>query len=402
MIGDREKCIRAKEVYVKMIAYLLFIVFLGLLLIPGPLFTLWNIWNLVLRREHTGKFEALAFAVGILYSFLLYGIWSPRFWEESIYPSQDMASLHEPFSREHILTLLTLMAVGLVSYAYLKSKKEKAAPLAAVLSMAGVYIGIFVNLAVMVQLFGSISAQLPFGNSMPCDVLLMMLVPFNYLLLAVDLLVRVIRAQSRKLQERAQMTEGGSGAESEPYKSRILNNCSRILAESGSWAVYALLLTLPLLCIVIVMLLLFGQQPDSAIRAFTETSDWSLSTKISPPPVILDSHYLCTAAMKGHKELVKPLRMGIRHGNKIVVNRQLCIANAFEQLLEERTPRFHRALRSFYDTYGYPISRHIHSPWSADMVYLIMKPFEWIFLALLYLFDPTPENRIARQYTGQQ
>ena len=106
--------------------------------------------------------------------------------------------------------------------------------------------------------------------------------------------------------------------------------------------------------------------------------------------------------MKGHKELVKPLRMGIRHGNKIVVNRQLCIANAFEQLLEERTPRFHRALRSFYDTYGYPISRHIHSPWSADMVYLIMKPFEWIFLALLYLFDPAPENRIARQYTGQQ
>ncbi len=81
-----------------------------------------------------------------------------------------------------------------------------------------------------------------------------------------------------------------------------------------------------------------------------------------------------------------------------MVNRQLCVANAFEQLLEEHTPRFHRALRNFYDTYGYPVSRHIRTPLSADIIYLIMKPLEWLFVIVLYLFDEKPEDRIARQY----
>ena len=99
---------------------LLFFLFLGLMLIPGPLLTVWNIQNLLLQREHTGKFEAVLFGVGILYSFLLYGLWDPRGWKESIQINQDMSSLHEPLSGEHMLSILALIAVGLISYAYLK------------------------------------------------------------------------------------------------------------------------------------------------------------------------------------------------------------------------------------------------------------------------------------------
>ena len=155
---------------------------------------------------------------------------------------------------------------------------------------------------------------------------------------------------------------------------------------------------LPVLFLLVVILVLFGQQPDSFILAFTKTSDWILSKEIAPPPVAYDTHYLCTVSLKGHRKLVKPIRYGMRRGEKIVVNRQLCVANAFEQLLEERTPRFHRAVRNFYDTYGYPVSKHIKSAWSADITYLIMKPLEWIFLVVLYLFDEKPEDRICRQY----
>jgi len=379
---------------------LMWIIVLVILLLPGPLFTILNIRNLILHREHTGRFEIAAFTVGILYSLMLYGIWSPRAWNESIWIYSDFAALHEPFSREHILTLLVLMLVGLISYAFLKARKEKAAPLAAVISMAGVYLGIFTSIMVIIQLFGSVTASEPLSVSgWPFDVVLMMLVPFNYILLAVHLLIQVIRRQSRKLQAQLSL---GCAPEPEnaarPYRIQILNDCNQILAESGNWALYALLLTLPLLCVVITVLLLFGQKPDSAIRAFTETSDWTLSTKISPPPVTEDAHYLCTVALQGHEELVKPTRMGLRRGEKIVVNRQLCVANAFEQLLEERTPRFHRALRNFYDTYGYPISRHIKTPVTADLIYLIMKPLEWLFVVVLYLFDEKPEDRIARQY----
>ncbi len=105
-------------------------------------------------------------------------------------------------------------------------------------------------------------------------------------------------------------------------------------------------------------------------------------------------------AAGGHKKVVKPLRLGIRRNETIVVNRQLCIANAFEELIQERMPRFHRRIRHLYDTYGYPLSRKITTPARADFVYLMMKPLEWVFLIVLYTFDLRPEQRIARQYTG--
>ena len=370
---------------------LILILILLILLLPGPLLTFWNLGTLIFRKKRTVRFELLSFALGIFYMLLLYGIWQPRFWEESIVKPNDMSSLHEPLSREHILTILVLAAVGLAAYAVLRSRKERP-PLAKVLAMAGVYIGIAVNLLFIIQLLGVLADNSVFMNALPFDVLLMLLVPFNYIVLAVVLLVETVREQGQKLEE--EEISGGA----EPYKSRFLNDCSRILAGSRRWALYALLLTLPLLCVIVVILLLFGQKPDSVIRAFTETADWTLSTKVPPPEVVVDAHYLCTVALRGHEKLVRPTRMGLRRGERIVVNRQLCVANAFEQLLEERTPRFHRAVRKFYDTYGYPVSRHIRTPLAADAVYLIMKPLEWLFVAVLYLFDAKPEDRIARQY----
>ena len=83
-----------------------------------------------------------------------------------------------------------------------------------------------------------------------------------------------------------------------------------------------------------------------------------------------------------------------------MVNRQLLVANAFEDLLEERLPGVHRRLRQFYDTFGYPIARHIKSRFTADLVYLLMKPLEYFFVIVLYLFDTAPEDRIAVQYLG--
>ncbi|MGL5592583.1 MAG: DUF6688 family protein, partial [Cetobacterium sp.] len=79
-------------------------------------------------------------------------------------------------------------------------------------------------------------------------------------------------------------------------------------------------------------------------------------------------------------------------------NRFLCIANAFEQLIQERFPAFHKIIRGSCDKIGYPISRHINSKYSADLIYFLMKPLEWFFLVVLYTFDIKPENRIAVQY----
>lgn len=128
-------------------------------------------------------------------------------------------------------------------------------------------------------------------------------------------------------------------------------------------------------------------------------SDWTLSQQVSPPPEYYHGHYLCTVALKGDERLVKPTRCGVRYGIKIIVNRQLCVANAFEQCIQEKLPKFHRLIRHIYDKYGYPLSKYITTPKRANIVYILMKPLEWLFVLFLYTVDKKPENRIAMQYT---
>ncbi|MBR1824706.1 MAG: hypothetical protein IJ779_10820 [Ruminococcus sp.] len=159
------------------------------------------------------------------------------------------------------------------------------------------------------------------------------------------------------------------------------------------------IMILPAAVILIAIFILLGQGPDGIIKAFTMTADWTFSTQTPPPPIDYEGHYLCTVAAGGHKKVVKPVRYGRRRGDIIVVNRQLLASNAFEDMIMERTPKFHRAVRSFYDKHGYPISRHITTKTRADMVYIIMKPLEWLFILSLYTFDAHPENRIAVQYS---
>lgn len=182
------------------------------------------------------------------------------------------------------------------------------------------------------------------------------------------------------------------------YENRLLQWFHQLLNKSRNWPWLAVLVALPTLALVVLILMLFEQQPDSMIKAWTNTADWAFSQKIPPQNLIIDEHYLCTVAAGGHEKVVKPQRMGVRHGHPVVVNRQLCIANAFEQVLEEKTPRFHHFLRRNYDRYGYPFAKHIKKKWSMDLIYYLMKPLEWLFLLVLYLVDRKPENRIAMQY----
>ncbi|MFI8710033.1 DUF6688 family protein [Bacillus sp. NPDC077411] len=177
----------------------------------------------------------------------------------------------------------------------------------------------------------------------------------------------------------------------------LLRICNNYQKMSKLWAISLF----PVLIIIQLILVLFGQRPDSLIRVFLETSSFNYSNIPAPKPEIVkgDGHYLCTVSARGHKKLVKPVRAGIRAGARIPVNRQLLIANAFENILEQYVPNLHKAIRNFYDKYGYPISRHINSKWSADIIYLIMKPLEWLFLVVLYAVDKNPENRIHIQYS---
>ncbi|GAO42672.1 hypothetical protein FPE01S_01_16870 [Flavihumibacter petaseus NBRC 106054] len=154
------------------------------------------------------------------------------------------------------------------------------------------------------------------------------------------------------------------------------------------------------------LLLLFGQQPDSFIRAFTDTYKHGLSQwDYQCDNVECGGHYLCSVAAKGHPGIVKPVRRGVRNGNPILCNRQLLISNAFEELIQEKLPFLHRPIRHHYNKVGDVIHRYygiFNIRVVADIVYILMKPLEWLFLLTLYTFDRKPENRIARQYLSRK
>lgn len=165
------------------------------------------------------------------------------------------------------------------------------------------------------------------------------------------------------------------------------------------------LLCLPLLCVFSLILLLFGQRPDSIISAFTQTYYQRFSQlDFLCENVQCGGHYLCSVAANGHTNIVKPIRFGERMGKPIICNRQLLVANAFEELIQEKTPRIHYQIRKNYNRIGHIIHRYysiFRIKYVSDIIYILMKPLEWLFVIVLYSFDRNPENRIEIQYVNK-
>ena len=178
--------------------------------------------------------------------------------------------------------------------------------------------------------------------------------------------------------------------------------CQRLLLQPAYQKFpLLLLLCLPLLVVVWVGLLMMGQQPDALVRVFTETYNHGFSKLQCDYSKCPDQHFLCTIAAEGHPALVAPVRFGQRQGYRITVNRQLLIANAFEEIMTERAPGLHRFVRRHYNRLGRASRRgfeQLRHRGLADAVYLLMKPLEWLFLLVIYAVEAKPENRIARQY----
>lgn len=167
-----------------------------------------------------------------------------------------------------------------------------------------------------------------------------------------------------------------------------------------------IILLVPVIIFFSLFLLLFGQKPDSLVRVFTDTYKHGFSQLDDLcDNVQCGGHFLCSVGANGHKKVVRPVRYGERNGNRIICTRQLLISNAFEELVQERLPGLHKLIRRNYNKVGNIIHRHYHlfnNKLVSDLVYLLMKPLEIIFVVTLYAFDRKPENRIAMQYLRKQ
>lgn len=334
------------------------------------------------RRIHVGKkIEAATFIVGIIYASILLSFQEVYFdidWTEQLANSQ----MHTPIATWTMPTFFTITLVAVFGYIVLRLMPlNKLPPLITVCAIGCMYLGVALSILFIIQLFGS-------------KVFIVCLLPFNYIIITAKV-IRELIIQWNRLNLEPESKEKYSG-------NKLMQRFNSMLSKAAYWPLAGFLIMWPILGILTVILVLFGQEPDSIIKAFTETSDWNLSQRVAPQNIYYDEHYLCTVAAGGHKRVVKPLRLGMRHGHEVVVNRQLCIANAFEQILEKKTPKLHSKIRHFYDKYGYPIARHIRSPFAADAIYFVMKPLEWFFLIVIYICDSKPENRIAVQYLPKE
>lgn len=308
--------------------------------------------------------QILNIVLGVLLSWLYSSEYNGDYLT-SIYPGEK----HLPIFSEATPTIVVLIALGIVGFLVCRFvPMTKLPPIPTALALAALYIGAVTWTVFGIQTISNVFLAIP---------------PLNFLMLTAYALRLVVseRAEYEREHERKKLSPIG-----------------RFFTKASNLPLAALVFALPMLGLIVLVLTLFGQEPNAAIRAWTETADWTFSAHPRPADLPYDGHYLCTVAARGHGRLVKPTRIGMRHGHKITVNRQLSVANAFEELISERTPRFHRALRSFYDKHGRPIAEKIETPVASDVTYLVMKPLEWLFLLVLYTFDSTPENRIALQY----
>lgn len=281
------------------------------------------------------------------------------------------------FSPEHQLTIGIVIILCALAYFYSSHRKRIASPIIEIVVNIFLITGIVLNGFIAVH---TNEPLLAIGGNMPI------------IMLGILMLVK----NQRAFIEHSYEMENGP-------KNRFQNLAWKILKLKPVLKYPIIfILCFPVLMMITLILLLFGQKPDSLIRAFTDTykhrfSQWDYKCD----NVQCGGHYLCSVAAKGHRKVVKPQRFGVRNGGHIICNRQLLISNAFEELIQENLPFAHKLIRTQYNKVGKLVHRYYYifnTRLVSDIIYIVMKPLEWFFLLTLYTFDRKPENRIAKQY----
>lgn len=293
----------------------------------------------------------------------------------------DTSTFYSPLSSRNSLTFWVYQVFSIIGVIKLWSRGRQQAPLLVVIFAIFVLSGLFFNLALIVQLstcWDGISGSHQTG---------LLLGPISHVVISLLVLLNLIKREAEEANTRS----------FQHAVLQLLNEKIKASQHLGPWIV---ILFLPFFMLTTLVLILFGQEFDSFTKVFTETTTWHFSQKTHPPYMDHQGHYLCTVAACGSPKIVKPLRLGRRHGNEIIVNRQLMVANAFEAVIQEKFPKVHQVIRKNYDRHGYPLSKDINTPLKSNVTYVLMKPLEWCFLIFIYLTSEKPEQLIHAQYKG--
>ena len=226
------------------------------------LLTVFNIINLFKKKKIAENFmDILTFVLGILLTFSLYKGLDFKDYTETLYLGGLETDVHAPIATWSLPTILTIVIVGLISYCLIRVRKLDLPPLVIVSAMSGILLcSIFIVLYI-IQMLKNIDGL---------EFRYLILFPINYILCSIRAVIEVMDNYKQKelvLKD---------------YNDKFLNKCNQMLNNISAWPVLAIIFVIPLSLILICILVLFGQRPDEAIRAFLETSDWTLSQKVSP------------------------------------------------------------------------------------------------------------------------
>ena len=310
-------------------------------------------------------------------TFLLFLLFSGE--EHPYYEAIDPAGLesYEFVASKYRLIYMIFFVLYHISLLLLWIRKSALPPLILALGLCVLYIGLFFNWILILQLLGSQEG----AGILACF-------PAFSLLVGLGIIIRTLYDLPKNLSFNTS-------------KYQWLNKINEKLSTKSALFCSSVIAILPVFVLITLILMLFGDDYDAVSKALIETTTWGFSQHDHPPHLPHQGHYLCTVAACGSPRLVKPLRWGIRGKQRIIVNRQLQIANAFEELIADLSPTLHRFIRKNYDRYGYDLSKKIRTRWASNLTYILMKPLEWGFLLCLYTFCLRPEEKIRRQYSLQ-
>ena len=341
---------------------------------------------LVFSKSFAGRsLSGKEILVGVLYylsflSFLLGMVFHAASYTTSIDPID--AECYTPFGQGGWMLVVSFFLYN-TALTLIALKNHRLPPLTLALSLVMLLVGNGINIGILLQISSHDRGHIDVFTYHSCqDVFFLYPTPILGLLISFFLIKKLVKTEATLALKRS-------------YSNKTLSRFNQFLAEKNKqpWMVWAL--SFPMLVVACLVLIIFGQDIQSI---FTETTTWRFSQHLPPPIKPHQGHYLCTVAAHGNPKVVKPLRLGKRGGRTIIVNRQLLIANAFEEMIQEWWPSGHRFIRRNYDRYGYDLSKQIKSERMSNLTYLLMKPLEWGFLVCLYLFCERPEERIERQY----
>ena len=279
--------------------------------IPGTL-TLWNIYNCVAENPKLEKIiSTLTIVVGGIFYLSLFALnyETAGEWYEQVNSMQ----YHNSLSSEYWF-IYCIVFLGFAGYfVLLYVRADSLPPLISAVSISLLICLNIIQIAYAVQICKNVHRT---GY-------LLYVYHANIFLLSARVIYRHMKEEAEVFRDRLS-SEGEHKSFSRIYN--VIDNLTKY-----SFLIFIVLFFV--IALVEIVFVLLGQGLDAPVKAFTDTADWTFSKQIPPPPLEYDGHYLCTVAAGGHRNVVKPLRLGTRKNETIVVNRQLCIANAFEELI---------------------------------------------------------------------